>query len=30
MELDAIEDFHDGNVEKWFKELIGETQDEFK
>jgi hypothetical protein len=26
-ELDGIEDFHDGNVALWFKEIIEETND---
>lgn len=29
-ELDAIEDFHDGNVEVWFKDVISETKDNLK
>ena len=29
-EVEAIEDFHDGNVESWFKDLISETKDNLK
>lgn len=29
-ELDGIEDFHDGNVETWFKEILEETTDNLK
>jgi hypothetical protein len=29
-ELDAIEDFHDGNVEAWFKDVVSETKGALK
>jgi uncharacterized protein YacL (UPF0231 family) len=29
-ELDGLEDFHDGNVQKWFTEIIQETKDSLK
>lgn len=29
MEIEGIEDFHDGNITAWFKEIVEETQEKY-
>ena len=30
MERDALKDFHDGNVDAWFEEVVNETGEEYE
>ena len=30
MELDALKDFHEGNVDSWFEELVNDTGEEYE